>query len=219
MTQKQSNTNSKLFQTECAIKKKMKTHLFYIEDKKVFNSADGRQNRTVKSADPANCLTVDDLQHVLRNGKLLLAPPFGQPTVTVVYDQPEGWMTPQGKRLEEQRRRQTNWNHQSHRFLFRMRHSIYAKTLRENTWINLHICQHTTILRVIITAAKHDSWPAEAERRLVEILLSGKFYKDGDGSNYDEVKDGEFVHLLAHAGLPTLSIERGVNETSENTRC
>lgn len=121
-------------------KKKMKTHLFYIEDKKVFNSADGRQNRTVKSADPANCLTVDDLQHVLRNGKLLLAPPLGQPTVTVAHDQPEGWMTPQGKRLEEQRRRQTIWNHQSHRFLFRMRRSIYAKTLRENTWINLHIC-------------------------------------------------------------------------------
>lgn len=87
-------------------KKTKKTHLFYIEDKKVFNSADGRQYRTVKSADPANCLTVDDLQHILRNGKLLLAPPLGQPTVTVAHDQPEGWMTPQGKRLDEQRRRQ-----------------------------------------------------------------------------------------------------------------
>lgn len=49
------------------------------------------------------------------------------------------------------------------------------------------------------------------EGRLVEVLLSGKFYKDGDGSNDDEVKDGEFVHLLAHSGLPTLWVESGVN--------
>lgn len=54
--------------------------------------------------------------------------------------------------------------------------------------------------------------------KLAEILLSGKFYKDGDGGNYDEVKDGEFVHFLAHAGLPTLSKERRVNETSKNTQ-
>lgn len=50
----------------------------------------------------------------------------------------------------------------------------------------------------------------QADGRLVKILLSGKFDKDGGGSNYDEVKDGELVHLLAHAGLPTLSVERSV---------
>lgn len=47
--------------------------------------------------------------------------------------------------------------------------------------------------------------------RLAEVLkifflslLSGKLHKDGDCGNNDEVKDGEFVHLLAHTGLPTL---------------
>lgn len=80
-------------------KKKKQTHLFYVEDKKVFNSADCRQNRTVKSPNPANCLTINNLQHVLRNGKLLLAPPLAQPTVTVAHNQPEGRMTPQGKRF------------------------------------------------------------------------------------------------------------------------
>lgn len=54
--------------------------------------------------------------------------------------------------------------------------------------------------------------------KLVKILLSGKFYKDGGGSNYDEVKDGELVHLLAHAGLPTLSVERSTYLTLENTQ-
>lgn len=52
----------------------------------------------------------------------------------------------------------------------------------------------------------------------MEILLSGKFYKDGDSSNYDEVKDGKFVHLLAYTGLPTLLVERSVNETSKTAQ-
>lgn len=38
----------------------------------------------------------------------------------------------------------------------------------------------------------------------IEVLLSGKLHEDGDCSDNDEVKDGEFVHLLAHTGLPTL---------------
>lgn len=66
-----------------------KTYLFDIEDKEVFNSADGRQQGAVEGADPADGLTVDDLQHVLRNSKLLLAPPLGQTTVTVLHYQPE----------------------------------------------------------------------------------------------------------------------------------
>lgn len=39
-------------------------------------------------------------------------------------------------------------------------------------------------------------------------LLPGKLHKDGDCDNDDEVKDGEFVHLLAHTGLPTLRTTR-----------
>lgn len=66
-----------------------KHHLFDIEDKEVFNGADGGQQRAVERADPADGLTVDDLQHVLRNSKLLLAPPLSQATVTVHHYQPE----------------------------------------------------------------------------------------------------------------------------------
>lgn len=95
-------------------------HLFNIEDKEVFHCADGRQHRAVERADPADGLTVDDLQHVLRDGKLLLAKPLRQAAVTVLHYQ-----------------------------------------------------------------------------------LSGKLHKDGDCKNDDEVKDGEFVHLLSNAGLPT----------------
>lgn len=94
-----SNQISYYCKNECKWEKKKQTHLFYVEDKKVFNSADCRQNRTVKSPNPANCLTINNLQHVLRNGKLLLAPPLAQPTVTVAHNQPEGRMTPQGKRF------------------------------------------------------------------------------------------------------------------------
>lgn len=88
----QRHSNSQTPTPDCwsGKKKKKKTHLLYIEDEKVFNSADGRQHRTVKCSDPANGLAVDDLQHVLRNGKLLLSPPLGQPTVTVPHDQPDG---------------------------------------------------------------------------------------------------------------------------------
>lgn len=86
----QRHSNSQTPTPDCSklSARKRKTHLLYIEDKKVFNGADGRQHRTVKSTDPANRLTVDDLQHVLRNGELLLSPPLGQPTVTVPHDQP-----------------------------------------------------------------------------------------------------------------------------------
>lgn len=66
-----------------------KNYLFDIEDKKVFNSADGRQHWAVEGADPADCLTVDDLQHILRNSKLLLSPPLSQATVTVPHNEPE----------------------------------------------------------------------------------------------------------------------------------
>lgn len=64
-------------------------HLFDIEDKEVFNGADGGQQRAVERADPADGLTIDDLQHVLRNSKLLLAPPLSQATVAVHHYQPE----------------------------------------------------------------------------------------------------------------------------------
>lgn len=36
------------------------------------------------------------------------------------------------------------------------------------------------------------------------FLLSGELNKDGDCRDDDEVKDGEFVHLLADTGLPAL---------------
>lgn len=71
------------------VRRKKKNHLFDIEDKKVFNSADGRQHRAVEGADPADCLTVDDLQNVLRNRKLLLPPPLSQATLAVLHDEPE----------------------------------------------------------------------------------------------------------------------------------
>lgn len=43
-----------------------------------------------------------------------------------------------------------------------------------------------------------------AMRRVGALLLSGKLHEDGDGDDDDEVKDCEFVHLLAHPGLPAL---------------
>lgn len=110
MTQQHSQPKSRLFKTLFNLTHPtppppQKSHLLYVEDKKVFNSADGGQHWTVKGADPADRLTIDDLQHVLRDGKLLLSPPLGQPTVTVHHDQPGGWTTAQGDRLQEQRRR------------------------------------------------------------------------------------------------------------------
>lgn len=65
--------------------RKTENHLLDIEDKEVFNSADGRKHRAVEGADPADCLTVDNLQHILRNSKLLLSPPLGQGTITVPH--------------------------------------------------------------------------------------------------------------------------------------
>lgn len=43
-----------------------------------------------------------------------------------------------------------------------------------------------------------------ARSTFIWFLLSGKLHKDGDCRNNDEVKDGEFVHLLANTGLPAL---------------
>lgn len=37
-----------------------------------------------------------------------------------------------------------------------------------------------------------------------EDILSGKLYKESDCCNDDKVKYGQFVHLLANTGLPTL---------------
>lgn len=65
-------------------------HLFDVEDKKVLDGADSWQERAVEGADPADGLAVHDLQHVLRDGELLLAPPLGQAAVTVPHDQPAG---------------------------------------------------------------------------------------------------------------------------------
>lgn len=62
-----------------------KNHLFDVKDKKVFHGADRRQHRAVERADPADGLSVDDLQHILRNGKLLMAPPLDQAAVTVIH--------------------------------------------------------------------------------------------------------------------------------------
>lgn len=39
----------------------------------------------------------------------------------------------------------------------------------------------------------------------MRVLLSRKLHKDGDGNDDNEVKDGEFVHLLAHMRFPALS--------------
>lgn len=50
-----------LLRTLTHVGKKKKNHLFDVEDKEVFNSADGRQHRAVERADPADGLTVDDL--------------------------------------------------------------------------------------------------------------------------------------------------------------
>lgn len=64
-------------------------HLFDIEDTKIFDGADGRQQGAVEGADPADCLTVDDLQHVLRDSELLLSPPPSQAAVAVLHYEPE----------------------------------------------------------------------------------------------------------------------------------
>lgn len=119
--------------------RKRKTHLLYIEDKKVFNGADGGQHRTVKSTDPANCLTVDNLQNVLRNGELLLAPPLGQPTVTVPHDQPDGRTRTHGQRLQEQRQRRTV-SRSDQKYGQNITHAGVYKPERQNIGINLHIC-------------------------------------------------------------------------------
>lgn len=114
---------------------KKKTHLLYIEDEKVFNGADGRQHRTVKSTDPANCLTVDDLQHVLRNGKLLLPPPLGQPTVTVPHDQPDDSIWKKTSRTKREADGLQVWpevrpEHHSHRCLTQVQY-ISHRTEKE----------------------------------------------------------------------------------------
>lgn len=63
--QKGNRTPETLLRTLTCVQKKKhvrkKNHLFDIEDKEVFNSADGRQQRAVERADPADGLTVDDL--------------------------------------------------------------------------------------------------------------------------------------------------------------
>ena len=63
-------------------------HLFDVEDEVVFDGADGGQQGAVEGTDPADGLTIDDLQHILRDCKLLLAPPLSKATVTVVHYQP-----------------------------------------------------------------------------------------------------------------------------------
>lgn len=64
-----------------------KNHLLDIEDEEVFDSTDGGQKRAVEGANPADRLTVYNLQHILRNSKLLLPPPISQATVTVLHYQ------------------------------------------------------------------------------------------------------------------------------------
>ena len=64
-------------------------NLFDVEDDEELDGADGRQQGAVEGADPADGLAVDDLQHVLGDGELLLPPPLGQAAGTVVIDDPE----------------------------------------------------------------------------------------------------------------------------------
>lgn len=70
-----------------------KKYLFNIKDKKVFDGANGGQHGAVKGADPADCLAVHDLQHVLRDAKLLLSPPLSQAAFTVLHYEPAGYET------------------------------------------------------------------------------------------------------------------------------
>lgn len=67
-----------------------KSHLLDVKDKEIFDGADGGQQRAVEGADPADGLTVDDLQDVLRNRELLLAQPLRQGRLVVLDDQPDG---------------------------------------------------------------------------------------------------------------------------------
>lgn len=67
----------------------MSCDLFEVEDEDVFDSVDGGKQRAVKRPYPADGLSVDDLQHVLRDGELLLTPPLGQAAVAVIHDDPE----------------------------------------------------------------------------------------------------------------------------------
>lgn len=64
-------------------------HLFDVEYEEVLDGADGGQHRAVEGANPADGLTINDLQHVLRNGELLLAPPIREARFPVSNDQPE----------------------------------------------------------------------------------------------------------------------------------
>lgn len=63
--------------------------LLDVEDEDVFDGVDGGQQGAVEGADPADGLTIDDLQHVLRDGELLLTPPPHQTVVAVTHDDPE----------------------------------------------------------------------------------------------------------------------------------
>lgn len=66
---------------------KPKCHLLDVKNKEIFEGADSRQQWAVESADPADGLTIDDLQYILRNRKLLLAHPFSQGRITVPQKQ------------------------------------------------------------------------------------------------------------------------------------
>lgn len=64
-------------------------YLFDVEDNEELEGADGGQQGAVVGADPADGLPVDDFQHVVRDGKLLLPPPAGQAARAVAKDHPE----------------------------------------------------------------------------------------------------------------------------------
>lgn len=124
----------------------MVCYLFDVEDDEVLDGADGGQQGAVECPDPADGLAVHNLQDVLGDGKLLLAPPLGQATVTVVHYESRGEGERERELSEEERR--------------------------------------------------------EEERK--DDLLPRELHKDSDGTDDDEIEDHEFVHLLAHARLPTL---------------
>lgn len=66
---------------------KLKCHLLDVKDKEIFEGADSRHQWAVESADPADGLTIDDLQYILRNRKFLLVHPFSQGRITVPQKQ------------------------------------------------------------------------------------------------------------------------------------
>lgn len=112
-------------------------HLFDVEDDEVLDGADGGQQGAVECPDPADGLAVHNLQDVLGDGKLLLAPPLGQATVTVVHYESRG----EGEREREncQKRRGEKKREKMTYFLGNSTKTVTAPMMMKSKIMSLYI--------------------------------------------------------------------------------